>query len=150
MMRSMRHGAVLWGAKLEAEYQALKAGWSKGERDREAALRLMFYAWMHWAEPPHVTGLSDDPDSPALWLGAFASLGGEKADGPEFLHAAGMMATLFPWGLGEEALWEQRGREMARRSLLLRPGGFSPAFFEGRGDYGDYFAHQARSAQSRN
>ena len=47
---------------MEELYHDLKAQWLSGERSREVGLRLMFYAWMHWADPPFVTGLTDDPD----------------------------------------------------------------------------------------
>lgn len=134
---------------LEPDYRRLKAGWASGSRDREDALHLLFLAWMHWADPPFVTGMEDDPDADDLWRTIFAYFDGEKSNDAEFLHVAGLMAGLFPWGLGEEAEWAACATRMEARSRDLKPEGFSPGFFEGRSDYGDYFAHQARGSAGR-
>ena len=39
----------------------------EADRDREHALRLLFLAWMHWADPRFVTGMSEDPRAEELW-----------------------------------------------------------------------------------
>lgn len=134
---------------MEADYRTLKAAWDGGSRVREDSLYLLFLAWMHWADPPFVTGLEDDPDAAHLWRTVFAHFGGEDAQDAEFLHVAALMARLFPLGLGNEAEWCSRAGRMDARSLRFNPEGFAPEFFEGRGEYGRYFAHQARAARGR-
>ena len=131
---------------MEESYRRLREGWLVGDRDRENSLHLLFLAWMHWADPPFVTGLSDDPDAPILWHEVFAHFRGEGSSDAEFLHVAGLMAHLFPWVLGDELAWMAAAERMKTRSLQLRTEGFTPELFEGRGDFGDYFAHQARAA----
>jgi hypothetical protein len=135
--------------ELEPDFRRLKAAWELGHRDREDALHLLFLAWMHWADPPFVTGLKDDLDAEDLWRTIFGYFGGENSIDAEFLHVAGLMVGIFPWGLGDEIEWASRAERMKARSLDLRPDGFSPEFFEGRSDYGDYFAHQARASTAR-
>lgn len=128
---------------MEADYRRLKALKNAGSLTRDEALHLLFMAWMHWADPPHLTGLEDDPGADGLWHALFAGFGGEDSADAEFLHVAGLMANLFPWELGPVEEWEARSVRMMSRALELRPDGFSPDFFEGRGEYGAYFAHQA-------
>ena len=62
---------------MEEVYRRLREGWLAGDRDRENSLHLLFLAWMHWADPPFVTGLSDDPDAAKLWHEVFAHFGGK-------------------------------------------------------------------------
>jgi hypothetical protein len=62
----------------------------------------MFFAWMHWADPPFVTGMADDPMAADLWHETFAHFGGENSTDAEFLYVSGIMAALFPWALGDE------------------------------------------------
>jgi hypothetical protein len=131
---------------MEEEYRQLRNGWLAGDRDRERALHLLFLAWMHWADPPFVTGMLDDSGATELWHKVYAHFGGEGSADAEFLHVAGLMAQLFPWELGDERAWEAAAERMKVRSLQLRPEGFSPELFEGRGRFGRYFAHQARVA----
>jgi hypothetical protein len=103
---------------------------------------------MHWADPPFVTGMSDDPNAIKLWHEIFDFFGGEKSSDPEFLHVAGMMAHIFPWALGDEIEWEAIANRMRLRSLELQPDGFPAEMFEGRSDYGEYFAMQAAHQSS--
>jgi hypothetical protein len=131
---------------VEEAYRQLRDGWEAGDRDREHALHLLFLTWMHWADPSFVTGMSEDPRDTELWHEVFSYFGGEDSSDAEFLHVAGLMAALFPCELGDEQAWEAAADRMKVRSLQLRPEGFSPELFEGRGDFGDYFAHQARFA----
>lgn len=130
---------------MEADYRRLKADWERGGRDREGALHLLFLAWMHWADPPFATGMEEDPDASDLWRAIYADFGAEEAEDAEFLHVAAIMAGLFPWELGDEDEWGERARRMTARSLAIKPEGFLPDVFEGRGRYGAYFAHQART-----
>ncbi|MES1156564.1 MAG: hypothetical protein ABUL73_02185 [Alphaproteobacteria bacterium] len=129
---------------MEAHYAELKAKWLAGERERELALLLMFFAWMHWADPPFVTGMTDDPMAGELWHEAFSHFGGEASTDAEFLWVSGIMAGLFPWVLGDEMEWEQRGSRLQARAIELQPAGLSVAIFDNRGEYGKYFAHQLR------
>ena len=127
---------------MEKSYTELKARWLAGERDRELGLRLMFFAWMHWADPPFVTGLKEDPEAADLWREAFAYLGGESSTDAEFLFVSGIMAELFSWALGDEENWRQRGQQMKARATSLQPTALPLSTFKNRGEYGTYFAHQ--------
>lgn len=129
---------------MEEEYRNAKARWLAGERDRELGLHLMFFAWMHWADPPFVTGLTDDSDAQIIWHDAFAYFGGKSSADAEFLFAAGVMAELFSYALGDESDWHQRGERMTAKALGLKPTSFSLSTFDNRGKYGKYFAHQLR------
>lgn len=131
---------------MEASYRRLRSSWDAGDRDRENALHLIFYAWMHWADPPFVTGMAEDPSATQLWFDVFDYFGGEESSDAEFLHVAGMMVHIFPWALGDEGTWEAIAQRMKLRSFDLRPGGFPPELFGDRGDFGEYFASQARVA----
>lgn len=131
---------------MEEDYRRLRDGWDAGNRSREDSLRLLFLAWMHWADPEFVTGLSEDARAETTWHEVFAHFGGEDSSDAEFLHVAGMMALVFPPPLGDWDAWEEAGCRMTARSLELEPGGFPPELFKGRGDYGQYFEGQARKA----
>lgn len=129
---------------MEEAYQALRAGWMVGDRDRERALHLMYLAWWHWAEPDFLTGFSEDPFALRLWHAVFDHFRAEDSSDPEFLFVAAIMAGVTPWMLGDEAVWKKQAERMMARSFALKPDGFSPEEFDGRGDYGEYFAHQSR------
>ena len=129
---------------MESEYRELKARWLAGERDRELGLHLMFFAWMHWADPPFVTGLTGDRGAEALWRDVFAYAGGESSMDVEFLFVAGLMAKLFPYAIGDEDEWSQRGSRMKERALESKSTTLRLSTFENRGEYGKYFAHQLR------
>ena len=129
---------------MEEEYRALREGWSAGDRSRERALHLLYLAWWHWAEPEFLTGLSYDPDVVQLWSEIFQHFGGEASKDAEFLYVAAIMVTITPWAFGDEKHWVTIAERMKARSVLLEPSGFVPDKFQGRGDYGEYFAHQSR------
>lgn len=57
---------------------------------------------LHWADPPFVTGMKDDPEADELWRTIHGYFGGEESTDAEFLYVAGLMAGIFPWGLGDE------------------------------------------------
>lgn len=124
-------------------YELLKTAWHS-DRERENSLQLLFLAWMHWAEPDFLTGLSEDAEAKDLWFSIYEYFGGEVASDAEFLFVASLMASIFPWALGDVSGWEARANRMAARSLQLRPEGFSTQAFAGRSDYGDYFIIHAR------
>ena len=119
--------------------------WTSGAQDRETALRLMFLAWYAHNEPPFLTGLMEVGNPKELLGEIFAFLGGENSNDAEFLFVAGYMVSLSSWCFGSEVEWNQQGelclnrwREIVRRPIDL-------AIFDGRGAYGEYFAHIARS-----
>src|SRR5262245_7448463 len=120
---------------MEETYLDLKGRWLAGERDRELALQLLYRAWMHWADPPFLTGLKEDETAPDLWHQAFGYLGGESSTDAEFLFVSGIMAHLFPWALGNEAEWEKRGLFLQARATDVQPEGLSLNVFDNRGEY---------------
>ena len=129
---------------MESSYQALKSRWLAGEKGRELSLQLMFFAWMHWADPPFVTHMTDDPEAERFWFEAFDHMGGEASTDVEFLFVAGLMAKLFPYVLGDEAEWTERGSRMMQHAMALFPAALPLSTFDNRGKYGEYFAHQLR------
>jgi hypothetical protein len=137
---------------LGAAFEVFRGQWDSGERDRELALHLMFLAWYLYLEPPHLTGL-DEARVPINSLAAVFNAAhdwllpiGVDTEDVEALYVAGLAARLCPWALGEVSLWTARSEAYRARYRLLAPGGISPAVFEGRGAFGDYFAGQARVA----
>jgi hypothetical protein len=138
----MRSDNGVWS--MEEAYLTLRAGWTTGDRDRERSLHLLFLSWWHWAEPEFLTGLSDDPTAVRLWHEIFGHFGGAASQDAEFLFVSSIMACVTPWAFGDEDVWAGTADTMMARSLLLKPDGFSPETFVGRGDYGEYFAHQSR------
>ncbi len=129
------------------EYQACSTRWREGDRSRELALHTMFLAWMHWADPPFVTGLdmADEYEAQALWHDTFQYFGGLASDDAEFLFVAGHMAKLFPWALGREADWIATARKLEEKAANLEPEAYAPERFTGRGSYGEYFAHISKT-----
>jgi hypothetical protein len=137
---------------LGAAFEVFRAQWESGERDRELALHLLFLAWYLCLEPPHLTGL-DEASVPAGDLAALCTAAhdwllptGADTQDAEALYVAGLAAQLCPWAFGEPSLWIARSEAYRVRYRQLLPDGISPAVFEGRGAYGDYFADQARVA----
>lgn len=130
---------------LQPRYDRLKQDWIGGDRSREAALDLMFHAWMHWADPPFVTGLRDDPDSSRIWHEIYQHFGGTQSSDAEFLFVAGVMAIVTPWALGDESTWIDNASNLDQRLRQMADVHLTAARFEGRGEYGKYFAHQWRA-----
>jgi len=126
---------------MEAEYRRLKSVWQSGTCVREDALHLLYFVWMHGAEPQSLTGMEFDPDAEKLWEAIFEFFGGEQSQDAEFLHVAAIMASLFDFSLCDKGEWER----MRARSIQLQPEGYSPEDFDGRGEFGEYFAHHARA-----
>jgi hypothetical protein len=135
--------------RLGDAYALLKARWYAGRRDLETGLRLMFLAWYDCAEPPCFTGLPVDEDTAGIFREVFSHFGGTECAEPELLYAVGLMAELFPWCCGDEAEWLAFSAHCRTEAGRLKPEGYPPEHFEGRGAYGDYFAHMARLAQGR-
>ena len=130
--------------RLGAAFAMLKTRWQGGLRDLETGLRLMFLAWYACAEPPFLTGLPTQEDTGRVFREVFAHFGGAASTEPELLHAVGLMCDLFPWCCGSDDEWFAVGVECKKTARRLKPEGYPPAQFEGRGAYGDYFAHLAR------
>jgi len=142
------HGAPTLGPAFEV----FRGQWESGERDRELALHLLFLAWYLYIEPAHLTGL-DEARIPTDSLAAVFHAAhdwllptGEDTEDAEALYVAGLAAHLVPWALGDTSLWTARSEAYRVRYRQLAPDGLSPAIFEGRGAYGDYYAGQARVA----
>lgn len=137
---------------LGAAFEVFRGQWESGERDRELALHLMFLAWYLYLEPAHLTGLDEAQIPTDSLTAAFNAAhdwllpAGADTDDAEALYVAGLAAGLCPWALGETSLWTARSEAYRVRYRQLAPDGISPAVFEGRGAYGDYFASQARVA----
>jgi len=121
---------------VEADYRNLKAQWLAGERRRDLCLQLLFFAWMHWADPSFVTGLTEDPEANALWHDIFVFFGGERSTDAEFLFVSGVMAEVTPWGLGDEKEWRQLGTRMVGQAMTSQMKALSLSVFDNRGKYG--------------
>jgi hypothetical protein len=132
---------------LGAALQLAVAEWRSGNQDRELRLHLLFLTWYCNLEPAHLTGLSESAKQSAQLPELFHEIYETFADGilddVECLYVVGLMAQLTPWLLGETVnAWEARSKEFRTRYRTLVPKGLTPAVFEGRGAYGDYFAGQ--------
>jgi hypothetical protein len=121
-------------------YDALVARWKEGARDRETALRLLFFIWYGLAEPPYFTGLKDVNRTRVTEL--FQRLGGEFTTDPEVLFVVTVMCENAPWALGEESYWRSVGERFRRRLQQQPEPGLSKLTFARRGAYGYYFANR--------
>ncbi len=132
-----------------AAYEALRARWQRGFRDRETGLHVMFVAWDMLMEPAHLTGrTSETPDweLAAIFNEAHLSVlpNGDRSVDIEALYAVGLMANLAPWLLGSHEEWEARSVAYRERYRELLHGCISPDVFrEARGSYGLYFRSQS-------
>jgi hypothetical protein len=122
----------------------LKERWDAGRHDLETGLQLMFLAWYSCAEPPCFTGLPTEEETARLFRDIFGTFGGIKCAEPELLYVVWLMSRLFPWCCGDEGQWLVLAAECKKEARRLKPEGYRPEYFEGRGAYGDYFAHMAR------
>lgn len=123
------------------EWEQLKAAWANGDRSRETCLRITFFIWYSCAEPPFSSGLEGDfPVS--FILEAFERLGGEGSTDSEVLFVFAVMSGVAAFCLGDEAYWQNVGHQF--RQQLAGETVFAD-LFANRGEYGEYFAHQARS-----
>ena len=100
----------------------------------------MFLAWYALAEPTFLTGL-EGIDTFRVFNDVFTYFRGTASTEPELLSAVGLMAGLCPWCCGDETEWAALGELCRTRAAELAPAGFAAAHFEGRGAYGQYFAH---------
>ena len=124
-----------------------EAEWRSGNSGRELRLHLLFLIWYCNVEPPFLTGFNGSaiPGSrlALLFHEVYETFAGEIMDDVECLYVVGLMALIAPWALGGDvAMWEARSEAFKTRYRILRPGGLSPAHFEGRGAYGYYFSGQ--------
>ena len=123
------------------------AEWQTGNRDRELRLHLLFLCWYCTLEPPYLTGISKSRAAstglPRLFQDVYASFADGILNDAEVLFTVGLMAQLAPWALGDDvSTWESRSEAFRERYRSLVPAGLSPALFQERGAYGDYFAGQ--------
>jgi hypothetical protein len=126
-------------------FAALRGRWQAGATDRETLLRLMFLAWYSCSEPEFLTGLPRQPDGPRLFASVFDQLGGESTTDSEVAFVVSVMASSFPECLGDEAAWTALAARLTERvGEQVHSDGLAPERFEGRGAYGQYFAHIVR------
>ena len=126
---------------MRAEWDILFAQWSEGARTREAALHLLFLSWYSCSEPQYLSGLEGVVPPEGFIDELFEFLGGEETQDTEVLYVVAVMVEVAAWCLGEEKIWER-----VARGFWARLDGHVPApeVFAGRGEYGEYFSHQAR------
>ena len=124
---------------MKLEWQQLSHKWQQGDRDRETCLRAAYIVWISRVELPFCNDLAEGLPV-ELVMEAFRHLGGETAVDPEVLFVFSVMAAVADWGLGDAAYWSAIGQEFSERLGSDFP---TPTVFEGRGAYGEYFAHQA-------
>jgi hypothetical protein len=137
------HGHPTLGPALELA----AAEWRSGNRDRELCLHLLFLSWICNLEPPHLTGYPQtafpSPKLSELFHDVYTAFEDQVAEDAECLYVIGLMASLTPYLLGEdEPTWQTRSIVFRKQYRILAPQGLTPSQFEGRGAYGDYFAHQ--------
>jgi len=134
---------------LGAAYELVRDQWRSGDRDRELGLHLMFLAWYVNVEPPHLTGLDESRVQPGELVAIFNDVHGdilptgEDTDDAEALYVVGLMASLTPWLLGDDADWTMRSERYRHRYRQLFPMGLDASIFDGRGAYGHYFKPQS-------
>ena len=131
---------------LPEAYELLKAAWPHAQ-SREAALHLAFLAWYLSCEPPWLTGLDEsrvpESDRQRSFQDAHEYLRVDQAQDPELLYVFGLMATLFPYVLGDESTWKSRGEAYLAKHRVVAPRGADPNIFLDRGAFGAYFHHHA-------
>jgi hypothetical protein len=125
--------------------------WNAGNHTRELGLDLMFHCWYLLEEQPQHTGYDptqiEDHELTKIFNEVHDSFVPKIRQDSEMLYTVGLMSELFPWLLGDETVWIARSLEYRTLYALLEPNGLDPEVFEGRGEYGKYFAHQIRYAR---
>ena len=111
-----------------------------GEIDQEGRLRLLFLCWYSYAEGADV-GLPVDEETSTLFSTLFDEMGGEGSTDAEFLFVAGALAGSGTHALDQSRDWPAVGRRCWAAAFALRPEGWHPREFAGRGAMGSYFAH---------
>jgi hypothetical protein len=133
---------------LAGAYDILLREWRRGIRERELGLHVAFLAWYLLVEPPFLTGLQEARMPSSSLAEVFREVhdyfAPEQHNDAETLYVFGLMAHLFPGGLGDEGTWEARSGQYRIAYRKLLPDGIRPEVFAARGFYGDYFAGQAR------
>jgi hypothetical protein len=129
---------------LPAAFEAHVQQWQAGNCTRETALHLAMLAWYLIFEPAFLTDVELETQQLAAvfremhdWL----LPDGVESPDAEALYTLGWGASMIPWALGDESIWLARAQAYRARS-----GKLSPSVFEGRGYYGEYFAHIARGS----
>ena len=126
-------------------YKLLRNEWKSGVRDRELGLHLFFLSWYGLVEPLFVFGeFEEEKDRlQETFIDVFEYFEPDIEDDPELLYVIGLAAHLFPFALGDEAVWAKRGDAYRQRYHKLKPEGIDPELFIGRGAFGSYYFHQA-------
>jgi hypothetical protein len=125
--------------------------WNAGNHTRALGLDLMFQCWYLQTEPTFLTGYGlvqqENTDVAKIFNEIHDSFALEIRHDPEMLFAIAVMGEITPWALGDENLWIARSLEYRTLYAQLEPNGLETELFEGRGEYGKYFAHQVRYAR---
>jgi hypothetical protein len=130
-------------------FELLLARRRAGARDRETTLRLLFLAWYLDEEPPFLTGAEAGHETRFVFCDLVDAVVESDTDDAESLYAVGQLVSLSPWHLADEQAAVELGRSCLARAAALRPDGFRPEHFDGRGEYGRYFAHMIRAGAFR-
>lgn len=114
----------------------------------------MFLAWYLCTEPSNLTGLDEDA-RPLMGSGSLGEIFVEVHDDlhrripldPEFNYVVAWMASQFPYccGPASSGSWEELATQRRGTYERLAPQRFTAEVFEGRGFYGNYFAHIVRT-----
>ena len=128
-------------------YRLLRNQWNSGVRDRELGLHLLFLSWYGLVEPPFVFGefVEDEDRLQETFIDVFEYFESGIEDDPELLYVIGLAAHLFPFVLGDETVWAKRAVVYRERYRKLKPDGIDPSVFIGRGAFGKYYFHQAKT-----
>ena len=131
--------------QLWKSYDLLLDRWKGGTRDRETALRLLFLAWFSYAEANWLTGLRGAPID--LFRELYQFLDVESTDDEELCFVLRVMINVRDDFLCSD--WDlSRLSDRVLERLENREFRVTPEQFEGRGVFGEYFAHQVRGGSA--
>ena len=134
---------------LDQAYNILRDHWENVSKDRAVSLHLIFLAWYGLAEPAFLTGFQETDRVPSGELqNSFHQVYNYLIDtnelDAEFYFVVGLMASIFPFYLGDESHWEEIGKSYLNQYQKLAPNGFPSTTFTNQGLYGEYFSHQLK------
>jgi hypothetical protein len=144
-------GADASSVSLADCFATLVAAWTRGVRDREVALHLMFIASHGLVEPTFITGFGKPesklaPEEASVLRHVFAETTHYLMDAwpgdPEILFVLGITFRMFGAVLRDEHLLLARENIERSYSHADCP---DPAIFRTRGGYGRYYGAQART-----
>lgn len=113
----------------------------RGSADARGGSGLLFLAWYACSEPQYLSGLEGVAPPEGLIDDLFEFLGGEDAQDAEVLFVVAVMSDVAASCLGDEQRWDRIAASFRSRLDGRIP---TPEVFAGRGQYGEYFSHQAR------